>query len=104
MIGSLVGATVARMLIGQAEGFLMGVAVERGWAVLDIVNQDYALPADALRVAGWEPLDVEALDVEALDVEALDVEALDVEPLMINGVRVRMLRRGLIGVGTVGYL
>ena len=104
MIGSLVGATVARMLIGQAEGFLMGLAVERGWTVLDIVNQDYTLPADALRVAGWEPLDIEALDIEALDVEPLDVEPLDVEPLVINGVRVRMLRRGLISVGTVGYL
>ena len=104
MIGSLVGATLARMVIGQASGFLMGVAVERGWTVLDIVTQDYMLPADALRAAGWEPLDMEPLDVEPLDMEPLDMEPLDMEPLMVNGVPVRMLRRGLIGVGTVGYL
>ena len=104
MIGSLVGATLARMVIGQTQGFLMGLAVERGWTVLDVVTQDYTLPADALIAAGWEPLDMETLDMEPLDMEPLDMEPLDMEPLTVNGVPIRMLRRGLIGIGRVGYL
>lgn len=104
MIGSLVGATLARMVIGQAQGFLMGVAMERGWMVLDVVTEDYTLPADVLIATGWEPLNVKPLNVKPLKVKPLKVKPLNVKPLIVNGVPVRMLRRGLIGVGTVGYL
>lgn len=104
VVGNLVGATLARVAVGGGSTLLMGLAVERGWTIFGLVDQDYSLPPETLQAVGWELLDVDPLNTDPLDFDTLDVEPLDVEPFSPNGVSIRILRRGMIEVGKFGYI
>lgn len=104
MIGSMVGATVARILIDQSEGFLMGLAVSHGWTYFGIVSQDYTLPEQALRDAGFDVAELDKLDLDEVELDILELEEIDLDVLEVRGIEFRVLRRGLIGIGTVGYV
>lgn len=103
LIGNLVGATLARMAISHGESFYLGLAITRGWATFGLVTHDYEMPPDVLAAIGWDPLDVDAVTVETPLVEPLRVDSLDVDPFIVNGTPMRVLSRGFVSVGVVGY-
>lgn len=104
LVGNLVGATLARLAVDRGEVVFMGLAVSRGWSFFGLVDQSYALPDETLAAVGWDRLRVEALRVDQLRTEPLQVEPLGIEPFAPSGTAIRILRRGVVEIGRVGYL
>lgn len=104
LVGNLVGATLARLAVNRGEVVLMGLALSRGWSFFGVVDQSYALPDETLAAVGWDRLRVEALRVDQPETEPLHVEPLGIEPFAPNGTAIRILRRGVVEIGRVGYL
>ena len=82
----------------------MGLAMSNGWTVFGLVTQDYTLPAAALKVAGWDELELDPLQVDALEVEPLAISPLEAEPWTVNEIELSVLRRGVIRFGHVAYV
>lgn len=104
LVGNLVGATLARLVADRGEVIYMGLAVSRGWSFFGLVDQSYALPNETLAAVGWDRLRVDALCVEGLRTLPLQVEPLGIEPFAPIGAAIRILRRGVVEIGAVGYL
>lgn len=99
MIGNIVGAVVARLVITQANEVILGIAAETGWIFFGIVDQNYSIPSSVLIESGWELLDVERLRLDEVHLELLEVEKLELERVPFS-----VLRRGVIAFGQIGYI
>jgi hypothetical protein len=98
LIGNIVGALVARLVISQGNRTILGIAKDTGWTFFGIVDQNYAIPEDILLEGGWELMRVERLECEMLHLQRLELETLEMEPVPF-----RVLRRGVVSFGKIGY-
>jgi hypothetical protein len=98
IIGNIVGAVIARLVIAQTNNVVLGVAVETGWTFFGIVDQDYTIPNGILLMGGWELLEVERLQPDKLCLEQLHIDRLEIAPVPFQ-----VLRRGVISFGKIGY-
>ncbi|MGB9372778.1 MAG: hypothetical protein WCA82_01315 [Jiangellales bacterium] len=104
IIGNIVGAMLGQVAINQATGMLMGLAVERGWTYFGIVTQDYSVPEEVLRQAGWDTLDLDLLEADLIEVDAPALDELLLDPLTVDDCPFHIMQRGVIGIGSVGYV
>lgn len=103
MIGSIVGASIARILVQQGEGFLMGLAVRNGWTYFGIVTQNYTLPEQALRAAGFDVVDLDKVELDTIDLDTVTLDTVELDVPEVDGIPFQVLRRGLVSIGTVAY-
>lgn len=104
MIGSMVGASIAQLLLGQGDELLMGLAVNNGRTYFGCVTQDYRLPVQALRDAGLDVADLDGIELDGTQLESVDLDRVDLDLVEVDGKPFHVLRRGLIGLNTVGYV
>jgi len=99
LVGNIVGAVVARLVIDQVNGVVLGVAAETGWTVFGLVDQNYTVPSELLEASGWSVLDIQKLEPHTLDLKRM-------QPRMLELKRVDMavLRRGVVSFGRIAYL
>ena len=99
LVGNIVGAVAARMAIEQVNEVVIGIAVETGWSVFGLVDQNYTVPSDVLEASGWSVFKVQELDLRRLDYQRFQPQVLEVKT-----VGMRVLRRGVVSFSRVAYL
>jgi|GEM_PF-908973 len=108
VIGNIVGAIVARLVIAKANEVMLGVAADTGWTFFGMVCQDYSIPDSIFLQEAWDSLKIELLHMEELRVEELEIDELEldhleVEEIAMEPITAHILRRGVISFGRVGY-
>lgn len=98
MIGNIVGAVVARLVIDQANEAIVGLAVDTGWTFFGLVEQDHTVPSGLLAEAGWQTISLQTIQPRALEVRRLETNRVDLETI-----DVKVLRRGVVAFRRVGY-
>jgi len=104
LIGNLVGGAMGRLVIDQAGKVVMGHAVETGWTVFGLVEQDYTVPAHILKASGWQTMDIQWFEPQRPDIQWFRPEAPKIDWFKLNGVDMTVLRRGVVSFGRVGYV
>ncbi len=98
MLGNIVGAVVARLVIDQANEAIVGLAAETGWTFFGLVEQDHTVPRSLLTAAGWQTISLDTIQPRTLEVRRLETNNLDLETI-----DVKVLRRGVVAFRRVGF-
>lgn len=99
MIGNIAGAVVARLVIDQVGGVVLGIAAETGWTLFGLVEQDHQVPPHLLVESGWSVLDVRKFQPSQLRIQKF--QPMTLTPRTIN---FQVLRRGVVAFGRVAYI
>ncbi|CUJ83045.1 Uncharacterised protein [Achromobacter sp. 2789STDY5608615] len=99
LLGNLVGSTLGSMGVNYANSKVLGICVESGWTFFGLVEQSYSVPEEVLKSAGF---DIFARKVFASS--AFNTPRFKLQPFAPDSVGFTLLRRGVIGFNTVGYL
>lgn len=99
LLGNIVGALVARLVIHQANEAIVGLAAETGWTFFGLVEQDHTVPGSLLAAAGWQTIELDTIRPQTLVVRRLETTRLALE-----SIDVKVLRRGVVAFRRVGYI
>lgn len=103
MIGSFVGSVVGGFVYKGINSCLIAFCVESGSTFFGLVEQNYELPRDVLERIGAKVFEYETVKVEKFEHSTYNpilFQHKTYKPLKID---VTFLRRGVIGVNTVGF-
>lgn len=103
LLGSLVGSVVGNVVYNGAYSSMLSFCVESGFTCFGLVDQDYTLPEEVLREIGIEIFEYEKFEYEKFEYEAFEYEKFEYEKFEYETIGITCLRRGVIGVRTVGY-
>lgn len=109
LVGTLAGSCVA-VVLGIGKKKLISFCTDTGFTCFGLVKQDYAIPKEALRDMGIDLADVSREVVSRADVPRAQVRRAQVAQIsprretLPDKIGLRELRRGIIGVNTIGYL
>lgn len=104
LIGSFVGSTLGILLFEIKEKVFISLSIKYGITYFGIVKQDYSLPDWLLKELGFETFDYEDIQEESFDTEQFELESFNTEYFQPEHFDMHFLRRGLIGVRTIGYI
>lgn len=104
MVGSFVGSVVGAFVYKGISSCVLSFCVESGSTFFGLVEQNYTLPLDVLKSMGMKVFEYEKFVFKQFEPKTFEFkrfEAKKFEPVRIN---TAFLRRGVIGVGAIGYL
>ena len=103
VVGSIIGGASVRIATNRSEHIAMALAVTNGWTYFGIVRQDYSVPERRLARMGWDTVDLDVGGIDGVDLDATDLEPMALDRSDLDD-SVWYLRRGVIGVRTIGYV
>lgn len=104
MIGSFVGSVVGGFVYKGAYAYAVSFCVESGSTFFGLVEQDYELPKEVLEEIGVDVFDYETTAPAWFEDEYTEPEWFEEEYNKPETVDITFLRRGVIGIGKIGYL
>lgn len=104
MLGSFIGSMVGSVAYSTGYSAIMSFCVESGFTMFGLVDQDYRLPNDILEEIGIEVFDYENFDYEHCDAERFNISKFELSTYQFEKYDIVFLRRGVIGIGRVGYI
>ena len=110
MIGSFLGSVIAGFTYQVGYNLTLSFCVYSGFTMFGLVEQDYTLPEDVLEQMGVEVFEYEIFNYERFTPAEIHIKTFNkntVMPLSAineNGISIKPLRRGVIGVGQIGYI
>jgi len=99
LIGNFVGSVIASIVYDTTKQVCFSFFIKSGVSFFKIVNQDYTLPDEVLRQVGFDLIEFEEVEFEEVKFEEVEFEEVEFETIDIY-----YLKRGLIGVNTIGYI
>jgi hypothetical protein len=99
MTGNLVGSTFGAVAFEGLNQVVLATCIDTGWTYFGLVDQDYTVPINVLREAGFEVFEVDRFETDKFEAEGFEFERFEVE-----GIGFQQLSRGIIGFNKVGYL
>ena len=103
MIGSFVGSLAGSVIYSAAYTPVMSFCVETGFTMFGLVDQNYELPDDVLKEIGVEVFEYDRFEIERFDASTFEFAKMDVDRLEPVQLEMTFLRRGVIGINSVGY-
>lgn len=104
MIGSFIGSVVGAFVHKGVHYCVMAFCIKSGSTFFGLVEQNYKLPIDVLKTIGAKVWEYEKFEPKTFTPQRFEVKRFkyqQFEPIKIN---VTFLRRGVIGVGAIGYV
>lgn len=104
MIGSFVGSVVGGFVYKGAYSYAVSFCVESGSTFFGLVEQNYELPKEVLEEIGVDVFEYETIEPEWFENEYTEPEWFEDESIQPETVDITFLRRGVIGIGKIGYV
>lgn len=104
LLGSFVGSAIGGITYRAGQDLFMSFAVSNGITYFGIVKQDYQLPDEVLKELGIEVFEYEQFSYDQPSIDFFEPGKANfdtIEPLRIE---YSFPRRGVIGIGKVGYV
>lgn len=97
IIGSLIGCGAA-VLYNISKKPLISLAQVSGFTCFGLVDQDYALPEEALKDLG-----INLAKIEVANISRAQIEYAQVKRSNVNDIQIKMVRRGVFSINKIGY-
>lgn len=104
MIGSFVGGVVGSFTYQTAYSCVMSYCINSGCKFFGLVKQDYILPKEILEELGLAIFEYEEFEYDTFECEKFEYDTFQYEEFEYAPVNISFIRRGVIGVNTIGYL
>ena len=103
MIGSFVGSVVGSFVYKGAYSCFMSYCVENGFTFFGLVEQNYTLPEDVLKKIGINVFEYEKFIPNKITFNQLETKKFILKQFEPQKINITLLRRGVIGVNSIGY-
>jgi hypothetical protein len=97
--GNIVGSTMGVIVYQGGQHAILGICIESGWTFFGLVQQDYVVPDEVLRQAGYDLITVQSFETQSFSTESFSDSSFS-----INSLGIAPVRRGVIGCTRVGYI
>ena len=104
MMGSFVGSVIGTFVYSGVYSCFMAFCVESGCTFFGLVEQKYEIPPDVIDSMGLDVFEYEKFEVKKFFPESFQAKKFGYERFEPIGIDIKYLRRGVIGVGIVGYI
>ena len=104
MIGSFVGSVIGAFAYKAAHSCVISYCVESGSTFFGLVKQDYTLPDSVLRKIGIQVFEYEEFVPKQIVIRRFEPKQFKPKRFEPKKFGITVLRRGVIGVNTVGYI
>lgn len=82
----------------------LSFCVDTGFTLFGLVEQNYTLPDDIIKLIGLETFDYETFEFERFKSDIFEVESFSIETFEPDNLEITFLRRGVIGISKIGYI
>lgn len=104
MLGSFVGSVVGSFAYNMGCNTALSFCIDTGFTMFGIVDQSYELPDEVIESIGAEVFRYEEFQFEEFKPEEFSFEEFEFEQFKFETFGIEPLRRGVIGVGKIGYI
>ena len=109
MLGSFLGSMIGSFAYTCGYNAILSFCVDTGFTMFGLVEQDYRLPEEALKLMGNEVFEYEKFEFEKFEYEKFEYEKFEFEKFVpeqfdYTQLGIVFLRRGVIGVHKIGYV
>ena len=104
LVGSLVGSVLGAVFFEAKEKVFISLSIKHGFTYFGIVRQDYNLPDWFIKEFGFETFEAEPFELESFEAENFELESFEFESFKFETFDMRFLKRGVIGIRTIGYV
>lgn len=104
LIGSAVGSVIGSLLYSTTERVLLSYCIESGCTFFGLVDQNYELSYEILQEMGLSIFEKEELQVSYFEYDAFTAEQLEYAGFQYERFGMKILKRGIIEVFSVGYI
>ena len=73
MIGSFMGSAVASLTFDYGYRRAISFSVDTGFTIFELVDQDYEMPEEVIKIMGIDTFDYETFDVETFEPETFEI-------------------------------
>jgi hypothetical protein len=99
LIGNLVGSMFAVVVWEGAKQVFFSFFIHSGISFFGLVKQDYTIPAEVLRQAGFDLIEFDTFQPDLFQPDTFQFDAF--QPELLN---IKVLKRGMLSINTVGYV
>lgn len=103
LIGSAVGFAIAKIAHYGAKRMILSFCVESGCTFFGLVDQNYELPQEILDEIGIDVFEYEKFDYESFKYDCFQFDSFTPGVFEYDKFGITIIRRGVIGVGKIGY-
>ena len=103
MLGSFVGSMVGSFAYTMSYKTYISFCISTGFTMFGVVEQDYRLPEDVLKLVGIEIFDYEKFSYNEFTPVQFETAKFSANSFKANSIDIVFLRRGVIGVNQIGY-
>lgn len=110
MLGSFVGSMFGSITYDIGYGMAMSFCVDSGFTMFGLVKQDYTLPIEVMKQIGLDVFEYEKFEPDIFKPDLFEPDMFVPDTfkpdtfVTEDGVDFTYLRRGVIGINTIGYL
>ena len=103
MLGSFIGGVIGGFAYNLGHSLFMSFCVDSGCTFFGLVDQNYELPQEILDEIGIDVFDYEKFDYETFQYDSFQFDAFTPDAFEYDKFGITIIRRGVIGVGKIGY-
>lgn len=104
MIGSFLGSVFGSFTFNAGQKATLALCVDSGFTMFGLVEQDYTLPKEVIKEIGLSTFDYETFEPDTFDYNSFSFDSFECATFEPASLDITFLRRGVIGVGCVGYV
>lgn len=104
MIGSFAGSVIGTIAYKGLYNPVMSFCVATGFTMFGLVEQNYQLPEDVIKEIGIDVFDYDKFDYTKFEYTKFEYDKFEPTRFDADRIDVQFLRRGVIGVSTVGFI
>lgn len=104
MLGSFVGGVLGGIAYNMGKSIFMTFCVESGCTFFGIVDQNYELPQEVIDAIGIEVFDYEKFEYDSFQADSFQFDTFSPDTFEYEKFGIRILRRGVIEFGKIGYI
>ncbi|MFC0423401.1 hypothetical protein [Lactiplantibacillus plajomi] len=104
LVGSIVGAVVGSEAFDVGDKVILGLSAKYGWTLFGLVDQDYRLSDDQLKAMGFDVEEFDLAENSESHIDEVNFDCPVFDELQMDESEIQIIRRGVIGVNTIGYL
>ena len=104
MLGSFVGGVLGGIAYNMGKSLFMSFCVESGCTFFGVVDQNYELPQEMIDAIGIEVFEYEKFEYDTFQADSFRIDTFTPDSFEYEKFGIRILRRGVIGFGSIGFI
>lgn len=104
LVGNFIGSTCAVLIFEGSKPIFLSFFIESGIPFFNIVKQDYIIPREILERCGFDLIQIDKIELDTIELDTIKLDKLNLNTTETEGIDIRLLKRGLINVNTIGYV